>query len=313
MTRSNFSSVSKIASTRNSLAWGKRNLFKKPLEKTTGALFFAAILIVCSVAVGCSSDKPKPATSTSPTPVVQNTTAMMPASTPTSPVQAAEKPAKKIVHRRPATLTYADKTTGVSFQYPRKYDLKTGDDAGKLVSSIPLPMNFVQPGGVALAAVELPGTVYNSNDLAAAFFDVSVNKSLTAEQCGQFLEPQPAPSTPADSSTPDSSAQAAAQPSKLILGDLDLQGTEAVSGEGIRQSDAKYFHLFQNGACYEFAVNVTTAASDSQLAMKHVDREKAFQQLEKILATVKVETVAAPEVATTVPSTPAPTPETPAQ
>jgi hypothetical protein len=104
----------------------------------------------------------------------------------------------------------------------------------------------------------------------------------------------------------------AAQTSKLILGDMELQGTEAVTGEGIRQSDAKYFHVFQNGACYEFAVNVTTAAPDSQLALKHVDREKAFQQLEKILATVKVETVAAPEVAATAATTPT-TGATPAQ
>jgi len=226
---------------------------------------------------------------------------------PALPLQTAAKPApKKVVHKRPANLTYADKTSGVSFQYPRKYDLKTGDDAGKLVSSIPLPMNFVQPGGVPLAAVELPGAVYNGNDLAAAFFNVSVNKTLTAEQCEGFLEPQPDPSA-------DPSIQAAAQPSRLILGEMELLGTEAVTGEGIRQSDAKYFHVFQNGACYEFAVNVTTAAPESQLAMKHVDREKAFQQLEKILATVKVETVATPEVAATTPATPATTPVTPAQ
>ena len=60
-------------------------------------------------------------------------------------------------------------------------------------------------------------------------------------------------------------------------------------------------------------MNVTTAAPESQLAMKHVDREKAFQQLEKILATVKVEAVAAPEVAASAPATPAATPATPAQ
>jgi hypothetical protein len=314
MAHFNFSSVSKIASTCDSVTWGKKNL-----EKTASALLFAALLIVCSIAVGCSSDRPKPATSTSETPATQNTTAMtMPSNMPALPAQGVAKPAaKKIVHRRPANLTYADKTSGVSFQYPRKYDLKTGDDAGKIVSSIPLPMNFVQPGGVALAAVELPGATYNGNDLAAAFFNVSVNKALTAEQCGEFVAPQPTPTTTVDSSAPaDSSVQtgqSAAQPSKLILGDLELLGTEAVTGEGIRQSDVKYFHVFQNGACYEFAVNVTTAAPDSQLAMKHVDREKAFQQLEKILATVKVESVAAPQVAATAPPTPATTEETPAQ
>jgi hypothetical protein len=324
MARFNFSAVSKLASTRNSLGWGKLNTLKNNLEKTAGALLFAALLIVCSIAVGCSSDKPKPATSTSQT-VAQNTSAMTmttAGSTP-APVQTATaKPApKRIVHRRPATLTYADKTSGVSFQYPRKYDLKTGDDAGKLIASIPLPMNFAQPGGVALAAVELPEAIYNGNDLAAAFFNVSINKNLTAEQCEEFLAPQPSPSspqpdpsaTPNNAATPVDASLQAAQPSKLILGDLELQGTEAVTGEGIRQSDAKYFHVFQNGACYEFAVNVTTAAPDSQLAMKHVDREKAFQQLEKILATVKVEAVAAPEVAASAPATSAATPATPAQ
>ena len=300
MARFNFS---KIASTRDSVAWGTRNF-----EKTGSALLFAALLIVCSLAVGCSSEKPKPATSTSQIPATQSpiATANMPGlPMPTAPTP----PAKKIVHKRPTNRAYADKTSGVSFQYPRKYSVMTGDDASKLVSSIPLPMNFVQPGGVALAAVELPEAVYNGNDLAAAFFNVSVNKTLTAEQCAVFAEPQPDPSA-------DPALQAASGPSRLILGEMELVGTEAVTGEGIRQSDAKYFHIFQNGACYEFAVNVTTAAPESQLAMKHVDREKAFQQLEKILATVKLETVAAPEVAASAPTTPptAPTtPETPAQ
>lgn len=301
MTRINISSVRKIAPTRGPVARDKNNTSNTDWERTAGALLFAALLIVCSLAVGCSSDNPKPATSTSQTPVAQTTTAATTTGVPVSPVPTGTSPApKKSAHKRPANLTYADKTSGVSFQYPRKYELKTGDDAGNLVSSIPLPMNFVQPGGVALAAVELPEAAYNGNDLASAFFNVSVNKALTTEQCGEFLAPRPDPSAPADSSV-----QAAARPSKLILGDLELQGAEAVTGEGIRQSDAKYFHVFQNGACYEFAVNVTTAAPESQVALKHVDREKAFQQLEKILATVKVESVAAPEVAASATAAPA--------
>lgn len=98
-----------------------------------------------------------------------------------------------------------------------------------------------------------------------------------------------------------------------MIGDLELRATEAVSGEGTRQSDAKYFHVYQNGACYEFAVNVTTMASEDGL-IKHVDRDKVFDRLEKILATVKIEEVkpAAPEVTAEVPTAPA-TQETPAQ
>ena len=77
-----------------------------------------------------------------------------------------------------------------------------------------------------------------------------------------------------------------------MLGDLELRATEAVSGEGTRQSDAKYFHVYQNGACYEFALNVTTVASQDGL-IKHVDRDKVFGKLEKILSTVKIEDVKA--------------------
>ena len=103
--------------------------------------------------------------------------------------------------------------------------------------------------------------------------------------------------------------------SKLMLGDLELRATEAVSGEGTRQSDSKYFHVFQNGSCYEFALNVTTDASEEGL-VKHVDRDKVFTRLEQILATVKIDAVkinpvAPPEVSA---ETPAPTPTaTPAQ
>jgi hypothetical protein len=87
-----------------------------------------------------------------------------------------------------------------------------------------------------------------------------------------------------------------------MLGDLELRGTEAVSGEGSRQSDSKYFHLFQNNACYEFELNVTTNAPETAAGMKHVDRDRVFTRLENILATVKINPVAAatptPEVAT---------------
>ena len=95
-----------------------------------------------------------------------------------------------------------------------------------------------------------------------------------------------------------------------MLGDLELRATEAVSGEGTR-----HFHVFQNGACYEFAVNVTTVASQDGLT-KHVDRDKVFTRLEAILSTVKINPVAAPEVTAQTPAeapaAPA-APETPAQ
>lgn len=331
------------------LTWGKN----------TSALVFAAVLIICSVTVGCSSDKPKPVSANNQISMTQPQ--LQPQTMPAPIVQAENKPAPKkpVVHKKPATSNYADKTYGVTFEYPRRYAIETGNAASELVQTNAIPMNFIQPGGLALAAVELPETSFQNTDFSSAFFNVSVNKALTADQCTEFAVPQPKvivqsePTTtgvttkevaqtvsptvtchpedrascgtkdpmPADAATgsvgSSSSNSSSAKPatdsasnSKLMLGDMELRATEAVSGEGTRQSDSKYFHVFQNGACYEFALNVTTDASGDGL-VKHVDRDKVFNRLEQILATVKISPVAAPEVAT---ETPAPAAsETPAQ
>ena len=377
MTRINVSP--NFAGTRGALAQGKR--FATGAMGNIHAYVFAAVLIICAVTVGCSSDKPKPATSNSQIPMTQPPVAIASTPTPVTPAETKPTP-KKVVHKKAATVNYADKTYGVTFEYPRRYAIETGDAATQLLASTALPMNFVQPGGVALAAVELPETNYANTDFSSAFFNVSVNKTVSADRCGEFAVPQPksevmksevaaevkaevktdsqtelkpeaksepatspastevvtqevakqdapkadstAPVQPAASSgttqpTPKSetenavkSSPASSDPnsnSKLLIGDMELRATEAVSGEGTRQSDSKFFHVYQNGACYEFALNVTTDASEEGL-VKHVDRDKVFSRLEQILATVKIAPIVAPEVtaetpAATVPPAPA--------
>ena len=314
MTRINVSSAEN-----RSLAWNKK----------TSALIFAAVLIICSVTVGCSSDKPKPVGSNSQIPVTQPQPQMQPMPEPVAQAESKPAPRKPVVHKKPATVNYTDKTYGVTFEYPRRYAIETGDAATELVMSNPVPMNFVQPGGVALAAVELPETGFVNTDFSSAFFNVSVHKNLTADQCSEFAVPQPkveaksettAPSTEVSKqdaapksdtqSTSSTQSKSVTEPAnKLMLGDMELRGTEAVSGEGTRQSDSKYFHVYQNGACYEFALNVTTDASAEGL-VKHVDRDKVFTRLEQILSTVKINPIT-PEVTAEVPYPVAP--PTPAQ
>jgi hypothetical protein len=370
MTRINLNRINALRSIQGSrefLAWGKngnaKNLntnnfqnIQRNILGNANALIFAAVLIACSITVGCTSDKPKSISATSQIPAPQVPSATAPISAPV--LQAENKPApKKVVHKKPATVNYTDKNYGVTFEYPRRYAIETGDAATDLLTSSPVPMNFVQPGGVALAAVELPETGYANTDFSSAFFDVSVHKNLTADQCSEFAVPQPkvmpasmsttsaeastantaaggttstqaeaqsvptataiassdakasaeqqsdtkvSNATAADSSASNvgssntssnaTSSASEAQGSKLVLGDLELRATEAVSGEGTRQSDAKYFHIYRNGACYEFAVNVTTVASEDGIT-KHVDRDRVFANLEKILATVKIDEV----------------------
>jgi hypothetical protein len=324
-------------STRNSVAWGKTNYAKTNFAKanvdknhftpTTSTLIFAALLIVCSLAVGCSNDQPKPVSSINQSPIVQTppmTTTPTPA--PAPPVQqAVSKPVhKKVVHKVPPTVTYVSDTTGISFDYPRKYALKTGDAATELVSSGPVPMDFVQPGGVALAAVALPDSTYPNSDLASAFFNVSVNRTLTADQCSEFSVPQLNPASPADPNI-QAIAQLTTPPIsklKLMIGDMELDSSETnstgESNSGIRDQAAKYYHVFQNGACYEFALKVATTKLDTETTTKpspnHINRDEIFHRLEQILATVKINPPAAPEVNAEVKTNPQPTPaETPAQ
>ena len=301
--------------------------------KTTSVAVFAAVLIICSVTVGCSSDQPKPVSSSNiqaPQPQVQ------PQPTPAPMMQAEDKhvPKKPVVHKKPATVNYTDKAYGVTFEYPRRYAIETGNAATEVVQTSAIPMNFVQPGGVALAAVELPETGFMNTDFSSAFFNVSVNKNVSSDQCTEFAVPQAKISVDADvasATTTDAAKQDApksdvqttsantdstksatdsASNSKLMLGDMELRATEAVSGEGTRQNDSKYFHIYQNGACYEFALNVTTDASAEGL-VKHVDRDKVFNRLQQILATVKINPIA-PEVTAEAPVPAAPS-TTPAQ
>ncbi len=310
-----FDAVTKIAESPSSVVWGK----------TIGAGAFAALVLVCSITVGCSSEKAKPSNASSQIPMTPPQTV---ASNSSMSVPEVAKPAtKKVQKKRPVTKTYADKTYGISFEYPRKYEMETGDKANDLLASG--PMKTVQSGGEVLAAVELPETLFPNTDFAGAFFGVSVNKGLTAEQCGgveekkaAVTEPAPAASTAveAKSGTP-SEVSSETQPmvedqGKRILGDSELHATETVTGEGARQSDAKYFRTFQNWVCYEFALNVTTVGNDDA-TMKHVDRDRVFARLEKILATVKIAPAVAepaPAVQTTasIPASPV-VAETPAQ
>ena len=311
MTRINLFRIS--PSTRNLAAWGKSKF-----ENNAGTTLFAALLMVCSVAVGCSSDKPKPVASTNPSPMMQPTTpAVATPSTeqaaPPSPQAAARPVHKKVVHKVPATVTFAENTSGVSFQYPRRYELKTGDAASEIISSTLAPMDFVQPGGVALAVVAVPQTSYPNSDLARAFFGVSVNKSLTAEQCGEFSGQQVKATAPADPAVPvtaQPAVPATPRPAKLMIGAMELQSAETLASQGTREEASKYFHVFENGACYEFALKVATTEIETEGGAKHADRDEVFQKLEKILATVKIHPVEATAVTASAPAT---APATPAQ
>ena len=252
--------------------------------------------VVLLVAIACSKQSNQPAAKISAPSV--------PAATSVAPnTSAAPVVAKKLKKARPANATYVNSTYGVSFSYPRKYSLQAGDKP----SSMPVQASFLKPGAIQVAAVDMPDDLYPDTDFSSALLNVSLNPSLTAQECGQFV--------------PNSTDAEAAKPASAKLGANEFAELEQMNGEDNNQSDLKYFHLFKNGACYEFALDVVTSRKpDADLAQ--ADRGKIFQQLEKILSTARIKEVELPGVekaaataSTVTPSTSipdAPTPPAPA-
>jgi len=181
--------------------------------------------------------------------------------------------------QRPSTVTYTDSRYGVSFRYPRKYTLMTASKTNSAWPD-PLPMNFLQPGGVTVAAIDLAGTD------ASSLLKVSVNKGLTSEQCGKFAVPE---SSSVGGNSPINSHDDSLAPTKV-----SLRGVEFLEVENITDNvEARYYHRFEPGkmhdgiveqsSCYEFALGVEESPDNS----KPVDHLELFDKLERILTSVK--------------------------
>jgi len=196
-------------------------------------------------------------------------------------------PKKRSVVKRMSTLGYSDSVTGVSFRYPRQYTLMTPEKAKQnsdLLNRI--PMNFVEPGGVKVATVELPDAV------ATSLLDINVNKNLTAQQCDQFADPDLSDvkgNSPVDTS--DDSI-----PSKVNFHGMEFMRVE----NGTEQTDTRYYHHFENGACYEFVLGVAEKPGNT----KAIDHFELFDKLERILASVQIKSEKPVEVTAGVPTSP---------
>jgi hypothetical protein len=196
------------------------------------------------------------------------------------------EPPKKLHRKRPVNVTYSDPNSAVSFKYPRKFGLETGEKAEPQFAEIgPSPMNFVQPGGVTVATVNIPEDSYPGTDFKSGFFSVNVNRSLSKQECSQFafVDTRDADGEPLEADN-------------VKVGSLDMQKTSEFSGDATKQAEAQYFHRFENGACYEFVLGLGTAGYGMK-DVKAVDRDQVFGKLEKILETVKIQVVEQPNMA----------------
>jgi hypothetical protein len=179
--------------------------------------------------------------------------------------------------------TYANSTYGISFRYPRKYKIETGEsDDSKHTGG--LPMNFVEAGGVMVAAVTLPQNSYLGTDFASGMFQVSVNRTLSSQQCGQFAQSDNAERTGAPLA-----------PSEAKIGGRLFEEMEHFEGSA-QPAEMKYYHIFENGMCYELALGMSR--HDPADGLAPVDGTRVFNKLDKILASVRLQSLAEqPQVA----------------
>lgn len=262
------------------------NTQQKPITKhddesiknqTVGALgalaMFAAVIVIAS----CSR-------SNKPVAVEQTLKPEAPVSAPaiTTPAVTTPPPAvAKKKTRRAATLSYVNREYGLSFSFPRNYRLNTQFKSG---AEIAAQVNFVQPGGISLAAIELPGNLYPGTDFKSGTVNVSVNPGMTSEACAQFAVPEPGTGT-----------ETAAKTDQVKLGAIEFHEVQTSDRAMMKEADAKYYHVFGNGACYEFALGVGTDSGHNVEEITPVDRKEVFGRLERILTTVKLRPAVVPE------------------
>jgi hypothetical protein len=237
----------------------------------------------------CSKQSPKPALVgvSSPAPTSGTPTATTTASAAPTATTAPTTPAKKTHKKRPANVTYTDPNSGVSFLYPRKFALSSGDKAQpQFVVLGDAAMNFVQPGGFTVATVEMPASSYPGTDFASGFFNVNVNRSVSEQECGHFAF--------VDSHNIDG---APVDPERVTIGSTDMETTSDFSASAMTQTETQYYHSYENGACYEYVLSVGTAGYGTKDGVEPVNRDEVFAKLETILATVKINPVEQEKVA----------------
>jgi hypothetical protein len=248
------------------------------------------ILIALSA---CSKQAPKPALVGISSPDTQTSTAAA-APTPMATPALAVPVAKKKTHKkRPAAIvTYSDPKTGVSFSYPRKYELASGDKIQPAIEGLgPVPMNFAQPGGASVAMVAVPPTTYPGTDFTTAFFHVNVNRSLSEKECSEFafMDASNADGEPVDAE-------------KRRVGSAYMEKTSNFAGDAMKQAETQYYHRYEEGACYEFVLGLGTARYGTEDGVEPVNHDEVFAKLEKILASVKIQPVEQEQVVAKTPT-----------
>ena len=170
---------------------------------------------------------------------------------------------------------FEDTIYGVSFDFPKSYDLHEGDlpDMDRGLGYLgKIPMEFYAPGGVRLATIEVPRGAHPGTDFVNAFFTVSVFPNVTEAQCADF-----------------GSIEGDATPwlTRRIDG-IEFHGRKERAVASMHQYSGTYWHGYAEESCYELGYGIATAGYGAMDGIKKVNNQAVMQKLEKILDSLTI-------------------------
>ncbi len=182
---------------------------------------------------------------------------------------------EKRQHKLETASHFDDDVYGVSFDFPKHYDLREGElpDMDRGLGYLgKIPMEFAPPGGVRLVTIEVPRTAHPGTDFVNAFLTVSVLPNVSDSQCSEF------------SAAFDYGDQ---QLTKKIDG-VTFHGRTETSAASMHQYSGTYLHGYAEESCYEIGYGIVTAGYGAMDGVKKVNNHAVLQRLEKILDTMTI-------------------------
>ena len=196
---------------------------------------------------------------------------------------------------------YASRKYGLEWQYPRNFVLRKGANANldlyghpATESAFASPRNAAHAGAstgsVTLATVIIPERVYAGTDFKSAALTARVNAQISEDACGIFKR-----------QSSDTGNDVALSSSLETVGTIDfavadLESADVDDADAAKLENAasgvstqeKFYHVYENQACYEFAMRVSTGALANGPSATRVDKDEVFDRLSEILTSVTI-------------------------
>lgn len=163
---------------------------------------------------------------------------------------------------------YADPDYGLSLSYPRSYLLKESSEIADDPNPLLQQRTDGSPSQQLLARIELPDNLYPRTDFLAGYLNLSVNPSLTADQCAQSI-----------------GVEEEGEAATLQIDGLSFRSLQTASDADGTHHSLREYSVYSGGVCYEIELGVVTL-NDGTIAP--VNQDRVFHRLDAILRTIKI-------------------------